>query len=488
MSVHTSDYQVEWNPTGSSWDDITAYALEVSGDFQTTGANNGVAFGDSSTASFSVKLDPLRSGSLSLATWELVPIRVTFTVDANTARGGAGVVVGFEQDLDTATLKCEGYQRLISRTRVYSVLFERRPIATATTASSVEDPSSGSYAAGPINYALWQAGGRPYEQAGTYTSASFYYSLQQGLIAPDVSWLAGDDAWEACLKLVRAAGGQLYQRPDGVIAYVTPLSLAEGSSVVSLSASDYDPDISRSGSAGSTMASVVVPYQSRYKAGVMDVIDDSTPRVVAAGATVTIELEPKYPLYSLETVSGGIPSGALSATFYDGGVVAQGSGYTHTLDVKAQRVTLTVTNAASQPFVIEKIVLRGTPSAPGEASTITLGSGQPAMTVEPNDFIQTRAHAERLGTMGLDFFDQARPLIEVKGVLYDPTLALGDIGTLDVSTWGLSSTPIAVLAIKHSDTGTKMDLTVVDITGLPKISDFFVVSTSAQVATKRVGY
>lgn len=486
MSVHTAHYQVEWKP-GASWVDITAYVLTVEGDFETTGATNGVAFGDSSSASFTLTLDPLRATPLSLAVWELVPVRVTFTLDAVTARGGAGVVTGIDQDRDTATLKCEGYQRLISRTRVYSPIFIRRPVATKTTATSVENPASGGYAAGPINYALWQAGGRPSEQAGSYPSASFYYSLQQALIAPDVSWLAGDDAWEACLRLVRAAGGQLYQRPDGVVAYVTPLSLANGASVFSLSENSY-ADVARSGSAGSTMASIVVPYQSRYQAGMQQVIDDTTPRVVAAGETITIDLEPSYPLYSLETVGSGIPTDALSATFYNGAIVQQGTGYTHTLSVAAQRVTLTITNVAAQPFVIERLTLRGVPSAPGEAATVTLGSGQPMLTVEPSDFVQTRAHAIRLGTMALDFFSQARPLITARGVLYNPALQLDMIGALSFAPWGMVNTPVALLGMRHAKSGVTMDLTLVDITGLPQIDDFFLVATAAQVATKRIGY
>lgn len=487
MTLHTSGFTLEWKPAGS-WVDITAYALSIEGDFETTGASNGIAFGDSSTAQATVKLDPNRSGMLTVSTWELVPLRATFTVDANTAKGAYGVIISFDQDPDTITFKVEGYQRLISRTRVYSTLFERRPIATKTTASSIENPVTGGYAAGPINYALWTAGGRPNEQSGTYPTASFYYSLQQGLIAPNVSWLAGEDAWEACLKLVRAAGGQLYQRPDGVVAYVTPLSLAEGSSVFSISWPGDCTGPSQSGDAGSTMAQAVVPYQERYKSGVQDVIDDSTPRVVSVGETITIELEPKYPLYSLETISGGIPASALSATFYDGTNVTQGAGYTHTLTLAAQRVTLTVTNAAAQPFIIEKIVLRGTPSAPGEAGTITKGSGAPTLTIEPNEFIQTRAHAERLGTMGLDFFSQARPLIQVRGCLYNPTLQIGNIGTFTCTPWGMSSTPVALLSIRHTQTGVESEYTLVNITGLPKISDFFIVSASAQVATKRIGY
>ena len=57
MSIYTANYQVEWKP-GAKLVDITAYTLSVEGQFETTGANNGVAFGDSSSAAFSVTLDP----------------------------------------------------------------------------------------------------------------------------------------------------------------------------------------------------------------------------------------------------------------------------------------------------------------------------------------------------------------------------------------------------------------------------------------------
>lgn len=486
MTIHTANYTVEWKPS-ASWVDITAWVLSVEGDFQTTGASgNGIAFGDSSTAQFSVTLDPLRSGTLSLATWELVPIRVTFTVDAATARNGAGVVVGFDQDMDTATLKAEGYQKLIAATRVYSALFLRRPAATKTSASSIEDPTDGSYAAGAINYALWQAGGRPYEQAGSYSSAAFYYSLQQALIAPDYSWLAGENAWEACLTLCRAAGGQLYQRPDGVIAYVAPLSIAAGSSVFTLTSSDY-ARVTRSGTVGSLMASVECPYQGRYLTSVQEIISDTTARVVAAGKTATIELEPRYPIYQLETLNGGgtqLVADAITATNYDGSVAT----FTHTLTIAAQRVTIVVSNTSAQPFVIEKITIRARAVAPGEAGVVSAGSGAPTLTIEANDFIQSRAHAQRLTRMALDFFAQARPIIKVEGLLHNPALQIGDIGALTVTPWGMTSTSVVILGLGHSQTGAEMALDVIDITGLPTIADYWIVSASGQSGTKKVGY
>jgi hypothetical protein len=490
MSIHTSGFVCEWRPS-TTWDDITAYVLSVEGDFKTTGNGNGIAFGDSSDAGAKITIDPNASGSpLSAATWAYVPIRVTFTVDANTARGVSGVIIDFDQDADTVSFSVTGWKQLISTTRVYSPLFQNRPVATKTTASSIDDPTDGSYAAGLLNWIMWQAGGRPYEQAASYTTATFYYSLAQAPIAPKYSWVAGEDAWAEALRLVRACGGQLYQRPDGVIAYVSPLSIAGGASQFTLTQDDYQ-EITRQGNAEDLVTSFACQYVPRVEAGMQQIIDDSTQRVVAAGKSETIELEPQYPIASLETATGGtqLLATAISATVFDGTQVAQGSGYTHTLSVAAQKITIVVTNAGALPFVIERITLRGTPIVPTEAGTVTIGSGTPTQTIEQNPYIQSRSHAQRLARMALAFYGTPRPIIHAKGVLYDPAHhQVGMAGTLTQSDWGLASAPVALLGMQHSETGVAADLDLVVTTGLPALADYFLVQTASQISTKKIGY
>lgn len=491
MTVHTSGYLVEWKP-GATWDDITAYVVSVEGDFKTTGQGNGIAFGDSSDAGATLVVDPNATGApLSVATWAYVPIRVTFTIDAGAARGAAGVIITFEQPADTVTFNVIGYKQLISTIRVYSGLLTNRPAATKTTASSIEDPSDPSYVAGLLNWILWAAGGRPYEQAATYTTAVFYYSLTQAPIAPAYSWVAGEDAWSEAVKLVRAAGGQLYQRPDGVVSYVSPLSIAGGSALFSLTQDDYQ-DITRKGSAEDTVNSFTTTYLPRVVAGMQEVVSDTTPRVVAAGASVTIELEPQYPLAALETASGGtqLLAEAISATSYDGTQILQGTGYTHLLFLAAQLVTIIITNVGSLPFVIEKITLRGQPLVPTEAGTMTIGSGTPTQTIEQNPLIQSRGHAQRLARMALAFYGTPRPIITARGCLYDPANhQIGVAGTLDMSDWGLSSAPIVILGVTINDTGVSADLDLVETTGLPRLSDYFLVQAASQSGTtKKIGY
>lgn len=494
MTIHTANFTASWN-LGAGYVAITPYVISIDASFATQNQGSGLGFGDSSDATFSLKIDPNATGTpLSLATLALIPVRCQFTIDANAAYGCAGVVLDWAQDADTIELRCTGFKELISKTRAYSPLFTNRPVATKTTASSIEDPTNGAYAAGPLNWLLWQAGGRPLAQAGTYPSATFYYQLSQAPIAPAYAWIAGEDSWAEAIRLVRACGGQLWQKPDGTIEYRSPLSIAGGSSLFALTLDDY-ADISRKGSASDLVASFTTTYVPRILVGMTEVVSDSEARVVAAGATITIELEPQYPISTLETAGmAGIyllPE-AISATFYDGVPVTQSAsiGYTHTLTIKAQQITIVITNAGSQPFVIERITLRGTPIVPGEAGTITIGSGNPTQTIEQSAYIQSRSHAQRLERMALAFYGVPRPVITARGVLYDPTNhQIGNAGTLTQADWGLSAAPIVILGVTIGDTGISADLDVVETTGLPKLADYFLVQPASQASlTRRIGY
>lgn len=493
MSVHTSGYVVQWN-IGAGFVTITSYVLSIDASFATQNTGSGLGFGDSSDATFSLEIDPSAGGgSLSLATLALVPVRVQFTLDAQVAYGCAGVVLSWEQTASTITLKCTGFKELISKVRAYSPLWQNRPIATKTTATSIEDPTNVAYAGGALNWILWQAGGRPLLQAGTYPSATFYYDLSQAPIAPQFSWIAGEDSWAEAIRLVRAVGGQLYQAPSGTVTYRSPLSVAGGSSLFALTSADY-ADISRSGSAEDVVASFTTTYLPRVIAGMQEVLSDSTPRVVAAGATITIELEFQYPLSSLETVGmtgTQLIADAISAVSYDGTQIAQavGTGYVHVFVLTAQQIVITIQNQMSMPMVIEKITLRGTPVVPTEAGTITIGSGNPTQTIEQSVYIQSRSHAQRLERMALAFYGVPRPIITARGCLYDPVNhQIGNAGTLTQSDWSLSTAQIVILGVSIGDTGVSADLDLVETTGLPRLSDYFLVQTGSQVATKKIGY
>lgn len=491
--IHTSGF-VASRYVGGSWVDVTDYVMQVSGDFSSSGQGSGFLFGDSSEQRSSIQIDPrAKSPTLDLSAWAMMPWDVEFTVDSNTDRGVAGIAIDVSEDQDTATYTIVGWKQLISTVRVYSDLFYRRPIATATTASSIENPATGGYAAGLLNWIMWQAGGRPYEQSGTYPAATFYYSFSQAPIAPRYSWVCGEDGWAEAIRLVRAAGGQLYQRPDGVIAYANPLSFAGGAAVFALGLDDYG-SVVRRGDASPVVSSFSCEYVPRFPGGLQVVLDDSSPRVVADGQTIIVEKVLQYPILTgtLETASGGgtqlLPE-AISATSFDGTQVEQGTDYTHTIEVSAQRVVITIENVSGLPFVIERITLRANPLLPGEAGTVTVGSGNPTQTIEQNPLVQSRSHAQRLARQALAYYGLARPVITAAGVVYDPTNhQIGNAGTLTIAEWGLSSAAVVLTGVKMSETGTTADLDLVETAGLPALSEYWLVASGAQSGTKKIGY
>jgi hypothetical protein len=481
----TATYIVEWKPAGS-WVDISAHIEAVDGDWNLSGnKDNALSFGDASELRCTVKTVNL---TLQATAYLDVPIRVTFAMDAATGYAFWGVIAKRDRDQESLTFECEGYARLIRRTRVYTESRFRRPVATATTAASVEDPADGSYVAGLINETLWEAGGRPLEQDFSYPTALFYYSVPEtAILAPEWSWLAGEDAWGECLRLAQAAGGQIFQDADGVVQYLQPLSFGEGSSAATFDEDVYG-DLTEQGSGELVVTKVVCPYIPRVAQALQEVINDTTPRLVNAGETVAIVLEAQNPLKSILTTGGGLPDGAIKATFLDGRVVAA-TDFTQAAVLHGQRVTLTVENTSAYPFAIDALVIQGEPIVAGEAGVVTVGSGDVALTVQDNPYVQSQAHAERLATMILAFHGSTLPLRSATDLVYDPDRSVGETIELTCSRWSLSAVPHLIVSKQHSETGIVAGYDLVPVAGLPKSSDFFIVgATSYTGQTKKLGF
>jgi hypothetical protein len=151
MAIHLIGYTLEWKPAGS-WLTIPAGAVEdFDGSSESAQADIGVGFGDTAYTRATFKV--LRSALLGNATARK-PIRLTPSVDAVAKKAFVGVIVR-SSGVEVVTLECIGILQDLSRRLkdTYSPLFELRPIATKTTASSIEDPTDPDYAGGIFNYA-----------------------------------------------------------------------------------------------------------------------------------------------------------------------------------------------------------------------------------------------------------------------------------------------------------------------------------------------
>lgn len=473
--MSTASFTLEYFAS-AAWHTIAdGNILSVRGSWETAGDSGGIAFGDDTDASI--------DGELLLSEWAnlayMVPIRYTTTIDATTQRTFTGVLTKRARDLKTMTLTAEGMKVLIAATKGYSPAINRRPVATKTTAASADDPAGGGWSAGLINWLLWQAGGRPYEQAGSYPSATFYYSCDHALLAPDWAWAAGEDAWQECLRLAKDSGGQLYQDASGVVRYKQILGYGGQSTSDTLTESDYQA-ISMDESPGALLATkITCQYVPRRRLGTQQVADDTTPRPIEPSASVTIVIEPQNPLASLEQASAGqLKSDALVVTLFDG---SPSTSYTHTLDVKAARITIVVTNTASVPMMIWRVRLRGDPIVAGEAGSVSADSGASPVVervLEPSPYIQNRRDATRIAQMTQAFYASARAIVTVGGCVHSPSRAVGAALLLTCSAWSMSAVKHVILGIEHDQTGIEAGYTLAYVEDLPSTAQFFIVGTT----------
>ncbi len=498
MSILAVTAQIEIK-SSSSWVDITTATIKgsvkISGSV-TSNSDNPLASGASGDLTADLEVQVATGITIASGT----PIRITYTTAGS---AGTRVFLGTIKDnrggLVSSQISCVSARETINTTRGYSPAFYRRRAFTQTTSSSVEDPDAVGYQAGLGNWGLWWSGGRPLEQALDYPDAAFYYSIpQHSLIAPEWSWLAGESFWEQLEKLAEACGGQVYVGRDGVVRYVQPLTFPAGSALFTFSraAATYDQTTSGYFGPGSTYRFtsgqradlVTCPFEPRVARPLQEVVTDDTVRQVPAGETVEIILEPKWPLKSLQYASGSttqLDPKAIVARFYDGQSAPQGaSGYTHTVALAAQRVTLTITNASSRPIQITKIKLSGEPIVAGEPSSVTVGEIPPdrppikRTVADGNPFVQGRTHALFLAELTLALHTDERMILDLSDCPPDVLRVEGETVNVICSEWGLASVPFLITSVQRDNTNGRNSYEAVSVAGLPEDGDFFIIGST----------
>ena len=484
-SVTQPTYELEyWN--GSAWVSISDDDVDRIEGGNTAGVGEtGLGLGAFANPGGSLELAD--TSTIAAISWARTRVRASFGFESsNLLRRMVGILTSRER-VSSATdaafrFAVGGLDELIRDVAIYSPLFYRRPAATATTAVSVEDPSSGSYAGGLINYILWQAGGRPYEQAGSYPSAVFYYACETSLITPEWSWIAGEDAWDELNRLCKACAGQVFQGVDGTIRFVNVLSLAPSAGYTTTVA-----DLASIRERATTVELVGAArcsYTTRRIQPRQIVYEDTTPRLIAAGETLALTIEPTLPVYEWITPD------ASSINLTD--IAINQISITPTLsNAVAGRATLTIVNSSSTAVILSRIVLYGRPIAVVEQGQARYGSGTPEIAIgdDTGVYVQSRTHAERLCRIVADFYGTARAERELADMGYDPDRELGEGVGLTVADWGLSAAQHRIIGIRHSDTGGLMALTLVDTTGVPTSADLFEIGGSYSGSdTRSMGY
>jgi hypothetical protein len=480
---------------GGSWVSIAAHVNAASAILEATGGEpTGVAMGPAVQPTASLTLFADSAATLqTLMGYEAdgKPVRISFGFDSSdklirfggalTRYGGAGRERSWE---------CGGWNTHIEAQEVRSPLFRRRPIATATSLTSAEDPDTPGYAGGLINYILWQCGGRPVEQDGnpTYQSeAVFWYSCTQALIAPEYSWIPGGNPWELIRQLCRAAGGQVYQDGEGVVRYVDPITLATGTPAftftdeqltaaerVSQGKAGYG-ECSDEHDSAIAVTGVTCTFVSRLVQGLQTVYEDTIPRQIAGSATLEIVCDTQLPLFSLEgaQVDGAVIRTARQTTSADITISAS-------LD-SAQRVIVTVENNVAEPVMLDNVRVRGRPVSAGEeGSAEYIVSGARVVTADESPFIQSRRHALMLCRMIYDGANGAGTLYTLTDAGYDPDRYVGEVVGLTNEDRGLADERTRLVRIDN-DGGAFMAAALAPLGDLPTLDSVHIIGAVSGV-------
>lgn len=460
----------------------------------TNDQDNAFAFGTVATSLSSVEI----ADTTTITAWQLARLRISYGFDTSTyVVAFEGVITKRQHQGHFYTYEASGFDFLIARKKIYTEVFYRRPIATETTATSVEDISDGSYKAGLLNNIMWRSGGRPYEQPsyGSDPLFKFWYSFDQSIVAPRWSWISGENAWEEVFRLVRAAGGQLYQDRDGVIYYKQPLTfgyVASGTTLYDFGEDTFQ-SISEDSSTVSNLDTIQASFVERILQPMQQVYESTTPKLLPDAETTDIDIEMQYPVYAYaENVNSfDFIIEAVKATYFDGrDATLDYVDFTITFNTTAaQLLALSFNNSTGEPISLNRILVNGRPITAGSEGKATYSTGDgPELQLEDNVYIQSFAQAYRLVRMFYDFYHTNRAIITLDGVGYDPDRYLGEVVTITYSAWGLSAARHRIIGLDYNN-GSKMSVTLAPISGLPTRDDVFIVNgTYADATVKKVSY
>jgi len=285
---------------------------------------------------------------------------------------------------------------------------------------------------------------------------------------------------------VRAVGGQVYQQPDGTVAFVNVLApTASGYTATEASYRQIEEDATTDDYFTLARCS----YTARALQPLQVVYEDTTPRLIAPSGTLTFTVEPQLPVYDW-FVSGAstIPSDCYVVTDLFGYSISATVTY---VGRAAARVEVSFVNGDStRPLLLSRISLRGRPVAPIEEGQASYGSGTPARAVGDGEvYVQSRSHAERLCRIYVDIYGTVRPTRRLATMGYDPDRTVGEVIGLTCAAWSLSAVNHRISAIQVNGAGKLMDLAVAPITGIPTTSELFIIGTTYSGSDSRqLGY
>jgi hypothetical protein len=198
-----------------------------------------------------------------------------------------------------------------------------------------------------------------------------------------------------------------------------------------------------------------------------------------AGAAATRELAMQWPVIWRDLVSG--------AADYTVTVTAQRadtSSLSPTIAIlseSAQVLEIRITNPLSEPIQVARIAIEARPLGVLEEGTArhagarfdANGAEDVERRLDDSIYTQSQAAAERRARLAVAFDGVPRAIYDVDGCAYTPGVHVGGYARLYSARYGLADVPCRIIAREVN--GGRMALRLADVTGLPRLSDLWVV-------------
>lgn len=495
-------FKVEVFTPASVWVELTnALITSISGSVDSTTSVNAMSFGSPSEPRATLEIEdyaPYLIYKLSSPIWINRQIRISFGFDTSDyVPAFYGIIKTISKSNEMVQLTLGGVEEFIRKIKLTSPIYFRKPAATKTTIASIEDPANFSYAAGAINYALWNAGGRPYEQKDiNYFEVEadwrFWYSLEQSIITPEYIWFSGDNTLDELYTLARATGGQLYQGVNGVYHYSQPLSFGDVSGyggVYFTFTDDFFDGYEENIAATELVGTVKLTFSQRFIQPDEIIIEDKVRRLFTPSESNVIELSPSAPIWSY---NGIIPYDPVTAQNTIKAVLLTNEAVTPTIGAvvyDSTKISLGIINpSATTSMLIHSITITGRTLKVGEDMTVSYGSELPVVIIENNPYIQNKDHATRLARMIFDFYNDPKPIITLNNVIYDPDRFVGELVKLN-SMFRNDGAVYRIIKLSHENIGTSMSVSLVDVSNLPTRANMFIIGTAYSAGdTRQLSY
>lgn len=401
------------------------------------------------------------------------------------------------------TFEAGGADQWIKKARVRTPLRQWRALATATSLSSVENPADLAYQGGLLNEIFWRSGGRPDAQRASYPNARFYYACDGTSVAPEWSWIDGDNPWEQALRLAADAGGQIYQDSRGVMRYVNPLLLAESSPGALVVADTgphasgrilYDGEVEIEEDLEGAYNVAVCRFQHRAIQPPQEVYTSNNNFDVEASASVARELATSWPVRWRNEVGAVDYTIEVVACYDDGFIVTPTVTVT---EETAMCLAVSITNPSStRPIHISKITVKGRPVTVLQEGIARYAgprfdaNDEEDVEIRLNDseYTQREGAALRRARLAVEFDGSPRPIFRVRNCAYLPGVTVGQYALFSSARRGLTNIPCRIIGQQIDDSGKTMALALASVVGLRKLSELFVVGTAyADGDVRRVG-